>query len=91
MGGDGNLKDEIDHLKQLKKGIGRIEAEIINVRNRLAHIKEDPEKKNTLVSKIHDKEKEITIDDDWCKAKRKDIRRQSENLKNLLSYIRENG
>jgi len=91
MGGDRNLKDEIDNLKQLKKGIGRIEAEIINVRNRLAHIKEDPEKKNTLVSKIRNKEEEITIDDNWCKEKRNDIRRQYENLENLLSYIRKNG
>lgn len=91
MGGDGNLKDEIDNLKQLKKEIVRIEAEIINVRNTLAHTKEDPEKKNTLVSRINKNEEEITIDDEWCKEKRNDIRRQSENLDRLLSYIRENG
>ena len=91
MGGDGNLKDEIDNLKQLKKGIGRIEAEIINVRNILAHTKEDPEKKNTLVSKINKNEEETIIDDGWCKKKRNDIRKQSANLDRLLSYIRENG
>jgi len=87
---DGRLKAEIACLKQLKSEIGKIENEIIEVRNILAHTKEDPEKKNTLVSRINKKEEEITIDDNWCKEKRKDIRRQSENLDKLLSYMREN-
>ena len=91
MGGDGNLKDEIDNLRRLKKEIGGIEREIINVRNTLAHTKEDPEKKNILVSRINKNEEETIIDDKWCKEKRNDIRRQSENLDRLLSYIRENG
>ena len=91
VGGDRNLKGEIDNLKQLKKEIKRIDDEIINVRNTLAHAEEVPEKKNTLVSKINKTEKEITINDNWCKETRKDIRRQSENLGRLLSYIKENG
>jgi len=91
MGDDRNLKDEMDNLGPLKKEIGGIEKEIIKVRNILAHAEEHPEKKNTLVSKINKTEEEITIDDDWCKEKRKDIRKQSENLDWLLSYVRENG
>ena len=91
MGGDGNLRNEIDNLRQLKEEIGEIEKKIINVRNILAHAEERPEKKNTLVSRINRTEEEITIDDDWCKKKRNDIRKQSENLNRLLSYIRENG
>jgi CheY-like chemotaxis protein len=91
MGEDRDLKEKISNLKQLKKEIGKIEKEIIDVRNILAHTKEDPEKKNTLVSKINKNKEEIIINDNWCKEKRNDIRRQSENLERLFSYIRENG
>jgi CheY-like chemotaxis protein len=90
MGNDGELKEKIGNLKQLKKDIGKIEKEIIDVRNILAHTKEDPEKKNTLVSRINKNKEEIIITDNWCKEKRNDIRRQSENLERLFSYIREN-
>lgn len=90
MEGDGNLRNEIVDLRKLKEEIGRIDEEIINVRNILAHAEEHPEKKNTLVSRINRNEEEITIDDDLCKKKRNDIRKQSENLDRLLSYIREN-
>lgn len=90
MGNDGELNEKIGNLKQLKKDIGKIEKEIIDVRNILAHTKEDPEKKNTLVSRINKNKEEIIITDNWCKEKRNDIRRQSENLERLFSYIREN-
>jgi hypothetical protein len=60
--------------------------EIIEVRNVMAHTEENPKIKNTLISYIR-KEEPITVDDNFCRETRKNLRKHSENLNALISNM----
>lgn len=81
------LRKKLVTLEMLKGEFEKIEDEIINIRNILAHTRENNENRNTLISQINNKEKKIVVNDEWCKNTRKDIRKHSINLDKIIEHI----
>jgi len=72
-------------IKESKEIFIDVQDEVIKKRNVMAHAKEDP-KTGHLTSYIL-KGNLIVVDDDFCKAVRKDLRKHSENLDELIKLI----
>ena len=83
---NGEGKDVSD-LTNCYNEFKKIEDDIIEIRNILAHTSESTENKNTLISKINNKNTPIYIDFEWCIIKRKDIIGHSVNLEELLGHF----
>lgn len=81
------IREKVECLKKLYDEFKNIEKEIIEVRNILSHTKESEEQKNKLISQINKNETPIVVDDVWCKETRKNIRKHSENLDEIIKYV----
>jgi hypothetical protein len=92
---NGIIKDTIHRLKQktgvalqqiegieaLAKEFHLIEDEVNDIRNTLAHVKEERQPDGKIVIKSRRKNgRQILFDDDWCKSVRKNLQRHSKNL-----------
>ncbi len=83
-----NEKSEnVIDLTKLHNEFKKIDDDIIEIRNILAHTVENPDDKYTLISKINKNNLTINVNYDWCIKTRKDIIKHSENLDELLSLL----
>ena len=82
-----NKQENVNLLIELWNEFKKIEDEIIETRNILAHTVESSEYKNTLISEINKNNTTIYVDYDWCIKTRKDIIKHSENLEKLLTHL----
>ena len=80
-------REDVIYLTKLHNEFKKIDDDIIEIRNILAHTVENPDNKNTLISKINKNNLTINVDYDWCIKTRKDIIKHSENLDELLSHL----
>lgn len=81
------LKEEMNtYLRELNPLITdliKMEKEVIIVRNKLAHSKKDPNKKNALLCRTDPK----IFDEEQCIKTRKDYKRHSANLEKIIDKI----
>lgn len=82
-----NKGENVDNISKLYDEFKKIEKDIIEIRNVLAHTSECTEKKNTLISNINKNNTQIYVDFKWCITKRKDIIGHSVNLEELLGHF----
>lgn len=86
---EGSPNNKLSDIRNLYEEFKKIEDEIINTRNILAHVKESKENKNTLTSTNEKNKTVITVDDDWCRKTRKNILKHSNNLDTLIKHLNE--
>lgn len=86
---EGSPNNKLSDIRNLYEEFKKIEDEIINTRNILAHVKESKENKNTLISTSEKNKTVITVDDDWCRKTRKNILKHSNNLDTLIKHLNE--
>lgn len=95
---NGIIKDTIKRMKQ-KAGVGQaeiatvetlaaefssIQDEVNDIRNTLAHVKEERQEDGKIILKSRRANgKQIVFDDDWCKSIRKNLHRHSTNLEGI--------
>lgn len=77
------LKEALGQVERVKAIFNDFEKEVIMVRNRLAHAKICPGKKNTLIWKG----KEEKYDDEKCKNIRKLFAKHSQNLNKIVDLL----
>ncbi len=81
-------EDEIDaiisEINQKKEAFIDAEKEVIEIRNIMAHASYD-QKTGCLISYV--RSSPVIVDDDFCKKTRKDLRKHSENLDELIKLI----
>lgn len=81
-------KTKLDHLDQLFKEAKKIEKEVLDNRNILAHSKVEYDKVGKACLKRRNKRTgDINFDESWCKRMRKTLIKHSQNLENLQKYI----
>jgi len=80
-------QEDVSYLTKLHDEFKEIENDIIEIRNILAHTVENPDNKNTLISKINKNGTTIYVDYDWCIKTRKAIIKHSKNLDDLQSHL----
>jgi hypothetical protein len=80
------IKKEMIMLEKLSSELAKINTEIIENRNILAHTKESGQR-NALVSYIN-KDNPIIVNDEYCLNIRKNIRKHTENLEALIQHVR---
>lgn len=81
------LQDNIDRFQYIYNEIVKLNDEVVNIRNILAHTNPSPEKKNELISTLKKNEERIVINEEWCISTRKNLKKHSENLDLLLNTL----
>lgn len=77
----------LESLKSKKEMFDRFEADIIKVRNIMAHVEEVAGEKNVL--HIHDKDGNlIVVTDDYCNKRRKSVGEHSTNFQKMISDVK---
>jgi len=78
-------------LNSIKEILSKFNDEVIEQRNVLAHVKEEKiDGKVTLTSKINNKNTIVTIDQEWCKKIRHELKKHHKNLDDLIVFINAN-
>lgn len=77
-------KKEMIMLERISSELAKIDKEIIFYRNILAHTSES--NGNMLISYIN-KDKPITVNDEFCLSIRKNIKKHSENLDTVIKHL----
>jgi len=80
------LETKRDTMQGLYDECIKIDEEVIKIRNVLSHVRESDTEKNTLKS-ILKAYQTIKITDDWCNQTRKNLRKHSKNLDEILSHV----
>ena len=81
-------KTKLDNLNQLFKEAKKIEKEVLDNRNILAHSKVEYDKVGKACLKRRNKRTpDISFDESWCKRMRKTLIKHSQNLENIQKYI----
>ncbi|MCK4795956.1 MAG: response regulator [Spirochaetes bacterium] len=82
-----NKQENVNLLIEFWNEFKKLEDDIIEKRNILAHTVENSDDKNTLISKINKNNTTIYVDSTWCIKTRKDIIKHSENLDKLMEQL----
>jgi len=81
------IQDNIDRFQLIYNEVVKLNDEVVNIRNILAHTNPSPEKKNELISTLKKNEERIVINEEWCISTRKNLKKHSENLDLLLNTL----
>lgn len=79
------IDEIISEITQKKEALLKAQREVIDIRNIMAHASRDP--KTGCLSSYVRKSEQVIVDDEFCNKTRKDLRKHSENLDELINLI----
>jgi hypothetical protein len=79
--------DKKTKLLELKSIFARVNKEVIEIRNCLAHAQLLPESNNILIARPEGKKKPLTFDEDRVIKICKDVRRHQKNLQEMIKHL----